>query len=689
MPRRNFILPSIAGTVWNAKDGVYILESCPPGYELAAQQCLLCPSSSYCPGGTVAPILCPNGLYSSPGSDSFKDCRQVVYVFTSISFPVSISKFLNSERDNLTRTLAVVSEVPTGDVQELVVADGGFGKTSVVYRLATKDAIFAALLQPQLSDILSNPFNLAIPGLPEGQLQGVTVSACQPGYELLPMSVPSNIGNGGLCELCPAGYYCSGGSSAPTPCPTSTFSRVGSNSSGSCTFAVFIIVQITLHIPSSNFTSLLQQKFVSALASASGVALERVSILSFSGVNTARRFDSSSVQVVSQIAAMGLSSANDISNNLDFSSLNVQLAYQGLPAATLDSVTVLASGVQSSNIQQWIVVLSVVGSLVVVLLTVLVLHRILHNKESLEEDRALKLQVLNIRMKFGLMPKDGFYLVSERPPFFIKNRMVVYLRQSHLEAAGRLALFRDFDIIHFDAFCLSLYVDQDAGSDNRYKALCQWLLELSEALISPEVVPPNPDSVYTTVNERFRFFVQKVGKARIWIDDEGLFKELKIKAQFLMDRIASQCHLRYTELLAEPRGQELVTLDHVNEKNTLGRWKVWMRNSLIRTFSSGPFSEVPLNAVAELCLAVPEAESTPQGQNGNVRGSSSVFRQDHAEVSWDVVSNRGHPGPQQLVAVILPPCLTMRKHCAMALKGRRRYAVEAPGRKGGRERARD
>ena len=159
---------------------------------------------------------------------------------------------------------------------------------------------------------------------------------------------------------------------APTACPTASYSPPGSNSSGSCTFAVYVIVLVTIQIPESNFTSSQRQKFISALALASGSLAQQVSILSVSSADKSRRLESGKTRVESQIAATHASSAVSISNRLDASTLNSELSGQGLPAALLDSITVLASSLQNADTQPWVFALSVVGGAVLLLLAVLV-----------------------------------------------------------------------------------------------------------------------------------------------------------------------------------------------------------------------------------------------------------------------------------------------------------------------------
>ena len=48
------------------------------------------------------------------------------------------------------------------------------------------------------------------------------------------------------------------------------------------------------------------------------------------------------------------------------------------------------------------------------------------------------------------------------------------------------------------------------------------------------------------VEERFKYFVERVGKARIWDnDDGGLFRRLQEKAALLLDEMALLCDQRF------------------------------------------------------------------------------------------------------------------------------------------------
>ena len=113
----------VEGSVWdgNKETGLYTLSSCPRGYEMEAasqygQQCLLCPASSFCEGGTTAAIPCPQSTFSTPGSNSSEACKPVVFVTVEISLPLSPADF-QSNQDEFVRALSAAAGVDIGNVE--------------------------------------------------------------------------------------------------------------------------------------------------------------------------------------------------------------------------------------------------------------------------------------------------------------------------------------------------------------------------------------------------------------------------------------------------------------------------------------------------------------------------------------------------------------------------------------------
>ena len=125
----------VEGSVWvgNEETGLYTLSSCPAGYEIVetvtqyGQQCLFCPASSFCEGGTAAAIPCPQGTFSTPGSNSSVACKPVVFVTVDISLPLSLPDF-ESNQDKFVRALSAAAGVAIGNV--VVTSFSGVGRRS-------------------------------------------------------------------------------------------------------------------------------------------------------------------------------------------------------------------------------------------------------------------------------------------------------------------------------------------------------------------------------------------------------------------------------------------------------------------------------------------------------------------------------------------------------------------------------
>ena len=122
----------VEGSVWvgNEQTGLYTLSSCPEGYEMETatqygQQCLICPSSSFCEGGTAAAIPCPQGTFSTPGSNSSEACKPVVFVAVDISLPLSLADF-ESNQDKVVRALSAAAGVAIGNV--VITSFSGVGR---------------------------------------------------------------------------------------------------------------------------------------------------------------------------------------------------------------------------------------------------------------------------------------------------------------------------------------------------------------------------------------------------------------------------------------------------------------------------------------------------------------------------------------------------------------------------------
>ena len=96
---------AVQGAVWaiDLVQGVYVLMSCPSGYEILApsqegQQCSLCPASSYCLGGASRRNSCPGDTFAPPGSNSSGACFAASLVSVSLLLPLTSDEFAASAK---------------------------------------------------------------------------------------------------------------------------------------------------------------------------------------------------------------------------------------------------------------------------------------------------------------------------------------------------------------------------------------------------------------------------------------------------------------------------------------------------------------------------------------------------------------------------------------------------------------
>jgi len=89
----------VEGSLWvpELNTGVYVLQSCPPGYATGIHACNICPSANYCPGGTSMPIQCPSDMFSLAGSNSSASCFKVVFVSLVVSMILSAAQLLDKQ----------------------------------------------------------------------------------------------------------------------------------------------------------------------------------------------------------------------------------------------------------------------------------------------------------------------------------------------------------------------------------------------------------------------------------------------------------------------------------------------------------------------------------------------------------------------------------------------------------------
>ena len=327
----------VNGSIWSASEGIWTLTGCPPGYYLDSLQCQLCPAAFYCTGGSLPVTPCASGMFALPGATKQESCRISVFVTVKINVRLARPDFTNEVSGSFQDSLAkLVHRDPGYVVVEIVQPGDDITTTDVTSQISCSDAKGAAAIVQNLNE---NAIYAAfiVMGFNDPNLLSVQVTACVPGYQLLPSQI---------CQLCPPDFFCAGSPFTAQPCPSGSFSLAGANHSSSCVQVVFVAVVVSLPLAQINFTSSFESKFQIAMAITAGVATDRVVI---TGTSEGRRAGESSLLVNSDIAADDSKAAAAISSKIDQSSLNQNLASQGLPHSSLVSVTVMETNVQAAS----------------------------------------------------------------------------------------------------------------------------------------------------------------------------------------------------------------------------------------------------------------------------------------------------------------------------------------------------
>ena len=128
----NTLTGLIPGSVWLADKnlGIYRLVSCPPGYQILvatvdSQQCVLCPFSFYCVGGTSSSVACSDDSYAPPGSNSSSSCTPTIYVQIVVVLPLTSDEFTSAKQQLFQEALASAAGISDG-----YVILSGFSSTS-------------------------------------------------------------------------------------------------------------------------------------------------------------------------------------------------------------------------------------------------------------------------------------------------------------------------------------------------------------------------------------------------------------------------------------------------------------------------------------------------------------------------------------------------------------------------------
>jgi predicted outer membrane repeat protein len=379
------------------------------------------------------------------------------------------------------------------------------------------------------------------------------LSGCPSGFE-----ITSDLKD---CSICPKLFYCTGGIAAKLPCPQRTFSFTGSNSSSSCVVSVFLSLVVLLPVSMQQFGIASQEKFVSAVSIATGLAADRVILVSVAPSSTLRSI--SGVNIQANLAIEDDSTASKVVSALDERILNDALIAHGLPMGQIlkfsasDSVVVVTSSWDTG------IIAGMVIAILVLVAAVLIIWLQTQKNES-DSERLLRTAIESLRKRLGICKRDGFYLSYEAGPLWRRRNRTVYILRNEMEAAARLSLTQDFDVKSFDAFCqcieyssfvfhsieypnfvLSSGEEQPMPQPPQYDALCDWLLEVSRNLIEPDILkrlrdckrPPADKDLESEILESerllgakqlFAYFKQRVAPVRLWLDhDRRLWQRLK------------------------------------------------------------------------------------------------------------------------------------------------------------------
>jgi hypothetical protein len=151
---------------------------------------------------------------------------------------------------------------------------------------------------------------------------------------------------GPQCTLCPAGFYCIGGSYPPAPCGVSQFSLPGASVQSSCKNSVFVIVAVNVPVLRFHFGDEIAFKLHHALSILINKSHEYILLKSIAQSNNGE-----STIVTSNVAGENELDAVDIARALDKEAVQVALESQGLRGSALLSVQMTAClpGFELSN----------------------------------------------------------------------------------------------------------------------------------------------------------------------------------------------------------------------------------------------------------------------------------------------------------------------------------------------------
>ena len=173
------------------------------------------------------------------------------------------------------------------------------------------------------------------------------LEACPAGYELQNKGTTGQFSySAQQCQLCSAGRYCLGGITSAISCPDTFFAPPGAKSLSNCEPAIFVDVIVVMPILEEDFSNIVQEAFLQALATTLNISAGEVII---SGISQLRRSADSSIEITSKLAASDQGQASIWVQRFDITNLNIELAKRGVASCTLQSISVvsLQANVQS------------------------------------------------------------------------------------------------------------------------------------------------------------------------------------------------------------------------------------------------------------------------------------------------------------------------------------------------------
>ena len=200
----NTLTSLVDGAVWVAdiSAGIFVLESCPAGYQrqgqsMQTQQCVTCPPSYYCSGGTNPSSECPENTFAPAGANSSSACIASVMVSVKVLLPMTQVDFTPLQSAFVSALAASVGIDTKLVVLESVAAQSRRSVGSsiqVISDLATSDASAAAALTGRINlDSLNT--QLVARGLPSATSAVASVlSAATPSNTSISDVVGGSIG---------------------------------------------------------------------------------------------------------------------------------------------------------------------------------------------------------------------------------------------------------------------------------------------------------------------------------------------------------------------------------------------------------------------------------------------------------------------------------------------------------------